>query len=358
MTARPSAAVRLAVLGLLCVLPACSAPGYVLEQAVGQLKILAGRRPVAEVLARSDLPRAWRDKLELVQLARRFGQEQLGLRRTAAYTYFYDTHGQPVAYNLSAAPKDALRPKVWTFPIVGRVPYLGFFRRERGQRFEARLREEGLDTDFRPVAAYSSLGWFADPIFSSMLDEEPWQLVDLVLHEITHTTIFLRNQVAFNESLAVFVGQQGTLQLLSQLYGATSRPVRELLAAAARQQRFSALVADLYRRLERLYSGSLSRDEKLRRREEHFAWAQAEYRRIFTDPKRWGRFAKARLNNAVLLNYGRYNQGVLFHQRVFERVGRDLRRLVALYEQAQHFDAPVEYVARAVGLTGDLPQRM
>lgn len=347
----------LVLLLLICV--GCDGVRYVGRQAVGQLRVLSGRQRISTLLRRPRrLPSGWRERLELVLLARRYAHEELGLRLTGAYTYLYDTGGKPVAYNLSAAPKDALKPKVWRFPIVGSVPYLGYFRREEALQAQAELEGAGLDTLVRPVSAYSSLGWFNDPLYSGLLRRDPWRIVDLVIHETTHTTIFLRHQISFNESLAVFVGQRGTRDLMARVLGPGSPALARYRAENKRRERFARLVSEVQRRLARLYQSKLPRAEKLRRRQLEFARAQRRYKRLFPDPATWGSFVRRRLNNAVLLSYGRYNQGVAFHKRVYRRLGRDLSRLIALYKQAQAHDDPIGYVARVCGLQRPTGQRM
>jgi len=334
---------------------ACSSAKYVANQAGGQLRVLHGRERIEQVLKRSELPSAKKRKLELVLLARRWAHEELGLRETAAYTYYYDTGGRPLAYNLSGCPKTSLRPKRWTFPIVGRVPYLGFFQLDEARLMQQQLEErENLDTELRPIAAFSSLGWFADPIFSPMLDDEDSRLVEVVIHETTHTTIFLRGRMAFNESLATFIGNEGALQFLNYFYGAGSGAVREFKQRVADSYLFSKLVSATYDELERLYQSSQSAATKLARREEIFAAAQQSYKKIFPDQRWWGSFVNRRLNNAILLNYGRYQQGLEFHRRVYEALDRDLGRFVELYKRSQYFDDPLKYVRRQAGLNTSL----
>jgi len=329
-----------------------------MEQAWGQLKVLHGRQRIADLLRSPDLTPERRWKMKLVLAVRRYAHQELGLRQTAAYTRYYDTGGAPMAYNLSACPKDSLKPKVWRFPIVGGLPYIGFFKKEQGRAMQRTLAAQGLDTYLRPVSAFSSLGWFADPVYSSMLEGDASRLVDVIIHETTHTTIFLRDQVAFNESLAVFVGNQGTLNFLARLYGPHSVQVREYRLRISRRRRFSLLVTRLYEKLTRLYGSSESRAGKLRRREDLFSHAQQQYKEIFPDPAQWGSFVRRPLNNAILLSYGRYNQGLDFHHLVYRNLGRDLRRLVELYKHAQQFDDPIGYVARQCGLRWFTKQRM
>lgn len=348
----------LAALALVALAAGCSAPGYVVQQAWGQLMVMHDRERITDMLRRRDLPKNKRRKLTLVLRARRYAHEQIGLALTDAYTRYYDTGGQPMAHNISACDKASLRPKIWRFPIVGGLPFIGFFEKSEAVKAEAALRVQGLDTYLRPVPAFSSLGWFADPVYSQMLTGSEGRLVDTVIHEMTHTTLHLPNSSAFNESFAVFVGNQGALNFLAGVYGPQSPQVKALSRRILRRKHFSKLVATLYNRLDRLYSSDLPRAQKLARRPEHFAWAQRRYKELFPDPKHWGRFVRRPLNNAVLLSYGRYNTGLRFHYLVYRAMGRDLRRTVALYKFATNFSDPIAYVARRCGLRWFIKQEM
>ena len=283
----------------------CGQVSYVARQGWHQLRLLRARQPVERVLRRPDLSDDWREKLVIAQLARRYGEEVLGLRQTAAYTTFLDTGGRPLAWNLSACPKDRLQPKTWRFPLVGEVPYLGFLDENEARLARRQLEEHGYDTELRGVNAWSSLGWFADPLTSGMLEDNLARLSEIIFHELTHSTIFIRGQVAFNESLAVFVGGQAALAFLRQLLGPLSPEALGYEETLRRQSRFVALLQELYGKLELLYASKLPYAEKVHQREAHFRWAQERYRQLFPDPSHWGRFARGPLNNAVLLNYGR-----------------------------------------------------
>jgi len=226
-------------------LTGCSAPGYVVQQAWGQLKVMHNRQRITDMLRSPDLSPRRRQRLRLVLMARQYAHDHIGLALTDAYTRFYDTGGKPMAHNISACDKTSLRPKIWRFPIVGGLPFIGFFKKADAVKAEAALRAQGLDTYLRPVPAFSSLGWFADPIYSQLLDSGEGRLVDVVIHEMTHTTIHLSSRSAFNESLAVFVGNQGALNFLARVYGPNSPQVKKLSSRIARGGRFCGLVSTL-----------------------------------------------------------------------------------------------------------------
>lgn len=155
------------------------------------------------------LTRAERGRLELVLEARRYAGEVLQLKAGASFTQYSRLRRDTLVLVLSAARRDTLAPHTWWFPVVGRFPYKGFFDFDEARRTAGRMQREGYDTYLRPASAFSTLGWFNDPLLSTTLRLDSLDLVDTVIHELTHNSLFVRNQVAFNESFASFVGAHG-----------------------------------------------------------------------------------------------------------------------------------------------------
>ncbi|MBX3174621.1 MAG: aminopeptidase [Gemmatimonadaceae bacterium] len=172
-------------------------------------KILAARRPIAEVVADPTVSAELRDKLALVLEARAFAADSLGFPVREAFTQFTQLERDTLVLVLSGARRDALVPKLWRYPLVGRLPYKGFFR--RGDALDARqaLEDEDFDTYLRPAAAFSTLGWFNDPLLSTTARADSTDLVNTVIHEITHNRVFIPGDATFNESFANFVGARG-----------------------------------------------------------------------------------------------------------------------------------------------------
>jgi predicted aminopeptidase len=328
----------------------CWKLGYLVEQGAGQLALLHQRRRITEVLGRPDLPEETRAGLTLAVEARRFGVEVLGLRGGDNFTRFVDTHGRPVAWNLSAAPKDSLRPLSWSFPITGRVPYLGYFKPASVRRQALALKRAGYDVYVRPVAAYSTLGKLSDPIYSTMLDSPPSRLVEVVLHEMTHGTVWIPGRVSFNESLASFVGLQGAALFFGARGG--SEAGRAIFAEAEsvrrREREFTAFLRPHLEALRALYASPISREAKLAERQALFDRARADYLARFPVPP--GRRAvflnedQGGLNNAVFAGFAVYHEESDLHERTFARVGRDLRRFLALYQWAATEDDPQRWL--------------
>ncbi len=317
--------------------------GYLWHVTVGQASLLARQQPVDEVLQRADLDDRERRKIRLVLDARSFAIDHLGLHASDSYTTYVRVDGPYVSYNLSAAHRDTLTPYVWRFPIIGRVPYKGFFKKSYARREQQRLEAQGYDTYVRGVRAFSTLGYFDDPILSCMLQLHDFVLVNTIIHELLHQTVWLKGHVRFNESLANFVGERGTLAYLARRHGdasAEAQHYRDMLADAAV---FQAYMQALIERLEDLYRQTLSRDEKLQRREVIFAEAKTAYPTVFPrmkTPYYRGFFEHRRLNNAVLLAFRRYHHDPTYFEHVLAANGGDLRRMIAFFKHLQPEQIP------------------
>ena len=171
--------------------------------------ILWSKRPLAEAIEDEGLSEQRREKLQAVVAARRFA-EHWGLTPEGTYREYAEVDRDVLVWVLTAAPKTKLESKTWWFPVVGRLPYKGFFDKADAVEAESELKSLGYDTAIRPSLAYSTLGWFDDPLISSMLSLELVPLVNTVFHEIVHSTLWLDDQTSFNETMA---------QVLGGLYG-------------------------------------------------------------------------------------------------------------------------------------------
>jgi len=185
--------------------------GYLLRAGYAEARVLLGREPIAAMLGRSDVEPGLEARLRLVLAVRRFAADTLGLRVGDAYATFAAVDGEAPVWVVSAARRDRLEPYTWWYPIVGRLPYRGYFARAQAEAHARALEREGLDVDVRQAAAFSTLGWFADPLLSTTARVAPVPLVETVLHELFHATLFVSGEATFNESAAMFVGHQGAI---------------------------------------------------------------------------------------------------------------------------------------------------
>lgn len=213
----------LVVVAVLCVVYR-DLVGYGLRQAKGQLNIVWNARPVAEYLADPSFPDSLKQKLLLIAEARQFAIDSLGLNDTKNYTTMFDQQGKEIMWVVTASEPFQLKAKEWEFPVLGAVPYKGFFEMERALAEQQKLEAEGWDVNVRNPGGWSTLGWFTDPILSNMLSRSEGDLVSLIIHEMVHATIFVKDSVDFNENLASFIGDRGAEQFLISKYGKNSGP--------------------------------------------------------------------------------------------------------------------------------------
>ncbi len=191
---------------------------YGLVQGKGQLSIVWNARPVEDFLNDPDTPDSIKQKLTFIAEVREFAVQELGLNDTENYTTMYDQKGKPVLWVVTGCEPYAFEPKVWRFPVVGGMPYKGFFIQTMADREIERLKKQGYDVGVRTVGGWSTLGWFTDPILSNMLGRSYGDLADLIIHELVHATVFVKDSVDFNENLATFIAGKGAHRFLETYY--------------------------------------------------------------------------------------------------------------------------------------------
>ena len=258
----------------------CWSGDYLAKQGVGQLKLLRSRRRIADVLTDPSVDAETKRRLTLAREAREFGVRVLGLRGGDEFTRFVDSHGAPIAWNVTAAKKDKLEAHLNRFPIVGAIPYLGFFDEKDAKREADRLRAQDLDVYVRAVAGYSTLGMTSDPIYSSMLDGSDARIVEVTLHEMTHATVYLPGHSEWNESLATVVGNEGAAQFFAARgdQSKVAALIEESRKSERQEEAFSRFLAPVVKSLQSLYAETaLSRDAKMQEARAVFATARATF---------------------------------------------------------------------------------
>jgi len=298
-------------------------------------RILAKRRAIDELVADRTIDDRTRAKLRLVAEARRFAKDSIGLETKESFTQFTQLDRDTLVLLVSAAYRDRLEAYTWWFPIVGRVPYKGFFDFGAARALGARLSNEGFDVYIRPASAFSTLGYFNDPLLSTTLRLDRLDLASTVIHEVTHNTFYAKGQAVFNESFAEFVGARGAAWFF--------RSRGEDSAAVELERRWDdeKLMAEFWRslhaRVDSAFSANPGKEAgavaaRLRARDTVYARA----RQLLVDslgPRLQtidrARLGRMRLDNAVLLARRVYATELELFDRVWEREGRDLERAMA-----------------------------
>jgi len=284
--------------------------GYYMHLAYGQLRLVWGSVPVEEAVQEGPLSAREMERLKLIGKVKKFGEEELGLKSTGSYEKVYLKSRQNPLYTVSASPKDRLARVTWWFPVVGEMPYIGFFDKESAEKRKAKLIEEGLDVIVSKASAYSTLGWFNDPVTLNLLDAGEVELTQIILHEMTHTTLYVKGQGDFNEGVAMLVGLSGAAGFFEKRYGADHDLTIEARQAVEEERGFSLFLDSVLKRLEVLYGSSLSYEEKLARREGTFSAALSEFQVLKKDLPilRYARFGSSGLNNAYLMSLALYHR--------------------------------------------------
>ncbi|WP_243041705.1 aminopeptidase [Dyella sedimenti] len=287
-------------------LSGCSTVGYYAHVAHGQGELVWRRRPVDAVIADPATAPELRRRLELARQARRFAVTTLGLPDNRSYTGYVQLDRPYVAWNVFATPPYSVAPVTHCFPFAGCVAYRGYFAEARADAEAARLKAEGDDVYVGGVPAYSTLGWFADPILSSMMRWDDDELVGTIFHELAHQLIYVKDDSAFNESFASFVQEQG-LRAWRQARGLPPPDAR----AEAMDDGFTQLVLDLRDRLKALYASGADEAAMAAGKQREIAGFRARYAqwrdREWPGDHRYDAWVAAPINNARLLPFGLYD---------------------------------------------------
>ena len=313
-------------------LSGCSSVSYYGQLASGQWQLLQAREPVAKVIADPARPQPLRDHLVQAQKARTFASEQLHLPDNQSYRLYADIGRTYVVWNVFATQEFSLAAQNHCFPIAGCVAYRGYYSQGAARGEAALLKQQGMDVSIGGVEAYSTLGWFNDPIMSSMLSWGDERLATLIFHELAHQRFYVKDDTEFNESFATFVEQEGTRQW---------RVARGLapIGSAALQQRdqFTRLVLDTRKRLETLYAQPLAADAMRRAKAVEFERLRSEYRQVrdsqWGGDKRYDAWVNQPMNNARLLPFGLYDQWVPAFAALFRQEGGNWLKFYAAVER-------------------------
>ena len=313
-------------------LSGCSSISYYSQLADGQWQLLRAREPVAEVIADPTRPQPLRDHLVQAQKARMFASEHLHLPDNQSYRLYADIGRPYVVWNVFATQEFSLSPENHCFPIAGCVAYRGYYSQGAARGEAALLRQRGMDVSIGGVEAYSTLGWFNDPIMSSMMHWGDERLATLIFHELAHQRFYVKDDTEFNESFATFVEQEGTRQWR------VARGLAPLGDSMLRQRdQFTRLILDTRKRLETLYAQPLSAEAMRQAKAAQFERLRQDYRQLrdsqWAGDKRYDAWINQPMNNARLLPFGLYDQWVPAFAALFKQEGGDWVRFYAAVER-------------------------
>jgi len=321
----------LAFAGLLA-LSGCESLSFYAQAVGGQLDLMRRAQPLAEWIADPATPPALRRRLEVAARIREFASRELALPDNGSYRSYAELERPYAVWNVVAAPEFSVEPAKSCFPVAGCVAYRGFFGRDDAERYAAGRRAEGLDVFDYGVPAYSTLGWFDDPLLSTFIRYPEFELARLVFHELAHQVVYVKGDTTFNESFAVTVEEEGVRRWLeSEGRGAELGAFRE---AQARKSEFVALIDDARARLAQVYAEPLAPAAMRAAKRAEFARLGERYAAL---KARWGGYSgfdrlMAEPNNALLASISAYTRLVPAFRRELEAAGGNLG---AFYERVK-----------------------
>jgi predicted aminopeptidase len=283
--------------------------------------------------------------IQRVKDIRAFAMEELGLAMSKNYTSYVDLDRNYLAAVVSASAKDSFRRHEWNYPIVGKMPYKGFFDIEDAKKERKKLEKKDLDVWVRTVTAFSTLGWFKDPLYSYMRDYSDERLADLIIHELTHATVFIKGKVQFNEELAEFIGSEGARLYMEKRFGEAHASGND------EYKNYVAFLRELTAELDILYKSDKSREEKLTEKEAIIGAAKKrfdeEYDNLFSSDNFRG-FSSLPVNNAYLELYRLYHAEDNFYEDLYNRSGRNLVNFINAAKTVKKKGNPREQLERAL----------
>ena len=332
---RKSGAGRLLAVALFGVLlTGCTTIGYYSQIVGGHMRIVLGKRSVEEVVADESVDESIKHRLTVAQKAREFAIDSLELPNNQSYTSFYDTGRGFVTWNVIAADEFSFQPRLWCFPIAGCVSYRGYYSEDNAQRYADGLAEEGLDVAVNGATAYSTLGWFRDPLLNTMLQRSDPSIAALLFHELAHQQLYVGDDSTFNESFATFVENEGLKRWQEHVMKTDPELIDENLTEAIalgkkRRGEFIELLSATRDDLSELYESEIAPEQMREQKRLRFEQMREEYALLkasWDGYEGYDRWFERKLNNARLVAVGTYNDYIPAFQTLFERSGRSFEQ--------------------------------
>ena len=315
---------------------------YGINQGIGQLNIVWNARPVEEFLSDPQFPDSLKAKLHLIDEVRKYAIDSLGLKDTDNYKTLFDQKGQELMWVVTACAPFELKPKQWKFPVIGSVPYKGYFDKEKARAEKTQLEEEGWDVSVLNPGGWSTLGWFTDPILSDMLTRSEGDLASLIIHEMVHATFFVKDSVELNENLASFIGDTTAYDFLKWKFGADSKEYNTYVYEDQDYRRYYNHVLRGTKMLDSLYNSMKTDSVILKKEKKEKAIRKIvvsmDTLTLHTKRKPSSRYQKKLPNNAFFMSYRRYqSKQSIFEEELDRKYKGNIRLMIREYEAKYPF---------------------
>ncbi|WP_455222537.1 aminopeptidase [Kaarinaea lacus] len=343
--------VKLLVIALVLLLAAttlgCSNFGYYTQSIAGGYEVLSKREPITDVLQDPSVSPDIKHKLQVVLEIRDFASREMQLPDNNSYRTYVDLKRPYVVWNVFAAPEFSMEMKEWCFLFVGCVRYRGYFHEEAAEQYASKLKEEALDVYVAGIAAYSTIGWFDDPVLNTIVNRDEIRLAGLIFHELSHQEVFIKGDTAFNEGFSVTVELEGVKRWLA--YKGSPDLMEKYQQRKAHHKQFVALVNATRDRLEQLYASDMDAEMKRKEKAAIIEGMRQQYEQLkakwdgFTGYDRW--FAKP-INNAQIAAVTTYRDYVPAFQALLAQNNFNMR---AFYKAVEELgDLPKEERQKAI----------
>ena len=331
----------------ICLLCSCQL-NYLLHVSYNQLSLLNSDEAIDDILKSDRITAEQKRKVELSQEVRIYAFEKLKMKKTKNYSRYVDLKRPYVTYTVSASQKWKFEPYLWSFPIIGKAPYKGFYSEDLAKKEVVELKKLDLDVSMRGVSAYSTLGWFSDPLLSSMLNYSEQQLVNTIIHELVHTTLFIKDNINFNERLAVFVANKGTELFYLDKEGPDSKTLKIIQDENIDDGLFSVFITEELAQLKKWYeeydhSKYLNPDDKEKLRQERLKLIGDHFQKnlkpkLKTDS--YGKIFKRNFNNADLSVHDMYMKNLDVFEAVYKKHGANIPTFLKKCMELENVDNP------------------
>jgi predicted aminopeptidase len=329
----------LTLLAIVAVFCGCQGVKFYSQAVGGPLEIFQKQKPIRTVLAQPDTQPKLKQKLELVLDLRQFAAKELHLDPDQHYLRYADLGREHVVWNVHAAPEFSMEPKSWWYPFVGNAKYRGFFTEKAAREYGEKLRKENLDVYVEGVDAYSTLGWFKDPVLNTFIYDRDSALAETIFHELAHQRVFISGDTDFNEAFATAVGEEGVRRWLKAHDDPETR--KKYLSSRHRKEQFVELVLGARKELKAIYAQEIPDAEKRVAKERALEKLRANYQKLKAE---WGGYPgydhwfSGPLNNAQLNTVATYYTLVPAFEKLLTENGGDLEKFYAAVERLGKLD--------------------
>lgn len=332
--------IKLAILVISAItVSACSSFGYYMDLMSGHSELLDQQKPIKEILANKETKPKLRKLLETSQNIRDFATKSLYLPDNDSYRLYADLKRRYAIWNVIAAKEFSIEAKKWCFLFVGCLSYRGYFSKEDASKYANELKKEGYDVYLAGAKAYSTLGWFDDPLLNTMMYKSEARRAGIIFHELSHQVVYIENDTAFNEAFATTVEQEGIRRWMGKK--GKDKEYQEYLIDKKREAQFNRLLYVTREKLARLYKTKLSDTEKRREKTVIFSLMQKKYYQL---KKTWNGYSgydlwmKQGLNNAHLLLIATYHDLVPMFNAMLKNENYSLKRFYKAVEKHGELD--------------------